>query len=434
MRIPTLFRIWYSTTYTVLFGLLLLLLAVSPADTIYQSIRGFRNRTSALQKLFVIGGVYVLTALIVLLVYSTRLYTNRTVLAAIPKPYVPIEDGEVGRNVRRMVIKMLRRSAIVAWDCRPRDIREELRAGEDGEASTTGEKVHGKRKSSAQLATIIPISLKDPPWGHVSHPGWASPASDDLPNLQYNNVVAELPNLIEAKAVSLAPPDPAVEDDAHTTQETPMLPDANIVALLQRPRTMGLRDYLARLSSFGLLNPPNLAPKFLALYEYARFSTLPLTEEEFRAIMAVFADILNGMTTLDPLAIEAARSAFDDTASMTRSLAPTETTHDSSVTGLPYNTPMVDRQSEFSFSNGGGSILSSPQTLRTVYTLPHTPSERSLAVSDQGSVRRRTVRGSPETILPNSSSSSLRSAGSVVRLRERAGEVGLPYEFRFEDG
>ena len=434
MRIPTLFRIWYSTTYTVLFGLLLLLLAVSPADTIYQSIRGSKNRTSALQKLFVIGGVYVLTLLIVLLVYSTRLYTNRTVLASIPKPYVPVEQGEVGRGVRRMVVKMLRRSAVVAWDCRPRDLRGEVRVGEDGEASTTGERPHGKRKGSAHLATIIPISLKAPPWGHIAHPGWASPASTDLPNLQYNNVVAELPNLIEAKAVSLAPPDPAVEDHAHTAQNTPILPDAQIVALLQRPRATGLRDYLARLSSFGLLNPPSLGPRFLALYEYARFSTSPLTEEEFRATMAVFADILNGMTTLDPLAIAAARSVLSDTASETRSLAPTASTHDSSVTGLPYTTPLVERQSEFSFNNGGGSVLSSPQTLRTAYTLPRTPSERSLAVSEQGSVRRRVVRGSPETILPNSSSSSLRSVGSVVRLRERAGEGGLPYEFRLEDG
>ncbi|KAF2678271.1 hypothetical protein K458DRAFT_139754 [Lentithecium fluviatile CBS 122367] len=439
-RIPTLFRIWYSTTYTILFGALLLLLAVTPADTIYQSIRSSNNRTSALQKLFVIGGVYVLTFLIVLLVYSTRLYTNRSVLQAIPKPYVPVEEGEVGRGVRRMVVKMLRRSAVVAWDSRPRDVRAEVRGttgtGEEGQGEenlTTGEKAGGKRKGSAHAATIIPISLRALPWGHISHPGWASPASDDLPNLQYDSVVAELPNLIEAKAVSLAPPDPAVEDHAHAAaQDTPMLPDAHIVALLQRPRAMGLRDYLARLSSFGLLDRPSLGPKFLALYEYARFSTHALTESEFRALMAVFAEILNGMTTLDPGVMASARTE-SLTPSDRRSLAPSVSTHDSSLTGLPYTTPMVDRESEFSFANGGGSA-SSPQTLRTAYTLPRTPSMRSVAGSEQGSVRRRVVHGSPETILPNSSSSSLRSAGSVVRLRERAGEGALPYEFRFGDG
>jgi hypothetical protein len=434
MRVPTLFRIWYSTTYTVLFGLLLLLLAISPADTIYQSLRKSPSRTSALQKLFVIGGVYTLTVLIVLLVYSTRLYTNRSVLQAIPKPYVPVEEGEVGSGVRRMVVKMLRRSAVVAWDCRPRDVRAEIRGGavEDGEEK--GERGQGKRKGSTNAVTVLPIKLHAEPWGYISHPGWASPASNDVPNLQYDNVVAELPNLIEAKAVSLAPPDPAVEGHAHAAQGTPMLPDAQIVALLQRPRAMGLRDYLARLGTFGLLNPPDVGPKFLALYEYARFSTHPLTEDEFRDIMAVFAEMLNGMTSLDPIAIASARDNLSDISSDSHSLAPSISTHDSSHTGLPYTTPMVDRHSEFSFNDGGGST-SSPQTLRTAYTLPRTPSERSVAVSEQGSVRRRRiVHGSPETILPNSSSSSLRSAASVIRLRDRASEGALPYEFRFEDG
>lgn len=434
MHIPTLFRIWYSTTYTVLFIVLLLLLAISPGDMIYQTIRGSRNRINLLQKIFVIGGVYTLTLLIVLLVYSTRLYTNRSVLQSIPKPYVPIEEGEVGRLVRRMIVRMLRKSAIVAWDCRPRDLRSEVvRAGEvDDENATTADAIPGKRKGGAHTATIIPISLKSPPWGHVSHPGWASPASPDLPDLQYSDIVTELPNLIEAKAVSLAPPDPAVEAQAHFAQDTPMLPDAQIVALLQRPRTMGLRDYLARLASFGLLNPPDLGLRFLALYEYARFSTHALTEDEFREIMAVFADILNGMTVLDPDALESARSNLSPTASETRSLAPTDITRESSHTGLPYITPMVDKHAEF--SPNGDDNASSPQTLRTAPTLPRTPSERSVSVSDQGSVRRRAVRGSPETILPNSSSSSLRSAGSVIRLRDRARDGGLPYEYRFDNG
>jgi hypothetical protein len=103
MRIP-LFRIWYSTTYTTILLLLLLILAVTPADTIYQSVR-----SDELQKLFVIGGVYLLTFLIVILIYSTRVYTNRTVLSAIPKPYVPVEEGEIGKSVRRLIAKELRR-------------------------------------------------------------------------------------------------------------------------------------------------------------------------------------------------------------------------------------------------------------------------------------------------------------------------------------
>ncbi|KAL1604227.1 hypothetical protein SLS59_004021 [Nothophoma quercina] len=308
MHIP-LFRIWYSTTYTTLLIILLILLCVSPGDIIYQTIK-----THEIPKLFVIGGVYVLTALIVILIYSTRIYTNRSVLQAIPKPYVPVEEGEVGKMVRRMIVKHLRRSAIVAWDSRPRDIRGEADAGEDtdeeaeegrpGTADREKEKEKAKKHKSGHGvpdATILPISAKAPPWGHISHPGWASPASPDLPNLQYWSVICELPNLIEAKAVSLAPPDPNVETGSiQFPHETPLLPDAQVVTLLQRPRAMGLRSYLARLSELGLIKPSSLGPAFLAQYELARFSTACLTETQFKDIMSIFADILNGMTELDP--------------------------------------------------------------------------------------------------------------------------------------
>ncbi|KAF2471812.1 uncharacterized protein BDR25DRAFT_23163 [Lindgomyces ingoldianus] len=443
IRIP-LFRIWYSTTYTVLFFILIVLLAVTPGDTIYQSIR-----SNELQKLFVIGGVYVLTFLIVLLVYSTRLYTNRTVLQAIPKSYIPVEDGEVGKIVRRMIVKVLKRSAIVAWDSNPRDVRGEVRDdGEGGARPSTAERNHSafKRRSNFLESTIIPVAAASPPWGRVSHPGWASPASDDLPNLQYWSVITELPNLIEAKAVSLAPRDPAVEGPAHAEDNTPMLPDAQVVALLQRPAPMGLREYLSRLSSYGLINPASLGPKFLAQYEYARFSTQPLPEPEFRNLMAVFADILNGMTELDPAIIEEVR--VEDVESDIRSLAPSQSSSSSTGSAIRYRTPRLAGQAEFSHTEAVSSHRDgseSPQTVRTAlsfrrnfssggHILPRTPSERSLG---SGSVRIRQLQRSPSTILPNSSSSSsssLRSARSVVRLRQSPEEGELPYQYYLDDG
>jgi hypothetical protein len=248
MRIP-LFRIWYSTTYTTLLIVLLLLLCVSPGDIIYQTIK-----THEIQKLFVIGGVYVLTALIVLLVYSTRIYTNRTVLAAMPKPYLPVEEGEVGRAVRRMIVKHLRRSAIVAWDSRPRNLGDEAGVADDMDDEPphrrpgTSEREKERDKDKAKTlkkrgshhipeAVILPVSPKSPPWGHVSHAGWASPTSPDIPDLQYSHVLCELPNLIEAKAVSLAPPDPALEDTAlHVPDNTPVpAPSRNGPARVPRP-------------------------------------------------------------------------------------------------------------------------------------------------------------------------------------------------------
>jgi len=456
MRIP-LFRIWYSTTYTALLIILLLLVAVTPGDTIYQSIK-----KNEIQKLFVIGGVYLLTCLIVLLIYSTRIYTNRTVLAAIPKSYVPIEEGEVGKGVRRMVVKQFKRSAVVAWDSRPRDIRDEDVDEEKGELSrqNTAESKKDRKKAQkkkghhhAPNATIIPVSASSPPWGHVSHPGWASPSSPDLPNLQYWGVICELPNLIEAKAVSLAPPDPVVEGNAQQYPDNaPPLPDARIVTLLQRPRAMGLREYLARLAEFGLLNPPSLGPTFLAQYEYARFSTASLTEAQFRDMMAIFAQILNGMTEVAPEAIEEART--QDIESDTRSLAPTESsseTSSSSHSHVPYRTPQLGRQSSrlsfnsFMSTSSSGSTTHSPQTARTApsrqqqraSTIFGTPSQRSLAgtESETGSV---VVHGrpqrSPSTILPNSSTSSLGSAGSVIRLHPNPSEGDLPYQYTIDAG
>jgi hypothetical protein len=456
MRIP-LFRIWYSTTYTTLLIVLLLLLCVSPGDIIYQTIK-----THEIQKLFVIGGVYVLTALIVLLIYSTRIYTNRTVLAAMPKPYLPVEEGEVGKAVRRMIVKHLRRSAIVAWDSRPRNLRDEVGVADElDDEPTHGQPGAGEReKERAKTlkkrgshhipeAVILPVSSKSPPWGHVSHSGWASPTSPDLPDLQYSSVLCELPNLIEAKAVSLAPPDPALEDMAlRIPDNTPVLPDAQIVALLQRPRAMGLREYLARLADFGLLNPPSLGASFLAQYEHARFSTECLSEHEFRDVMDVFAAILDGMTDLDPAVIEEARA--QSILSDNRSLAPTESSSDvassnSSHSRLPYRTPQLDRHRSFSSSSDSlpasdCDSARSPQTTRTAPSRQqhrssvYAASAHSLATqSDTGSVVVHTPHRSvsASTYLPSSSPSSLRSSPSVIRLHPNPSPGELPYQYQY---
>lgn len=215
---------------------------------------------------------------------------------------------------------------------------------------------------------------------------------------------------------------------------------------------MGLREYLSRLAEFGLLTPPSLGPKFLAQYEYARFSTAYLTETQFRELMAVFAEILNGMTEIDPVVIEEARA--QDFESDTRSLAPTESSLESSVSSqsqMPYRTPQLDRKSTLSSlsssftSSSGVSTPHSPQTVRTApsrqpdaaSSIFGTPSQRSLArsESDTGSVLvRDRTRRSPSTILPNSSESSLGTAGSVIRLNTNSSHGELPYQYNFDAG
>lgn len=276
---PLLFRIFYSTSFTVVFLLVLAFIVLTPADAVYQAWKQGRE-----WDIGVIIGTYVVTALLAALIYASRLYTNRSILQAIPKTYVPIEREDLpGKRTRKEIVEGLERSAIIAYTARPRFDRTE-------DDSPT---------ASARISAITKSETKkdeEPTWGKISHPGWSSPSSPDLPNLQYDIVIAELPDLIEAKAVSLAP----TEHQPTSQPDEIPLPDERIVEVLQRPLNMGLRDYLAYLDSLALINPSSLGVEFLALYERARFSTKPLHERQFRNLMGVFASILRGMTTLNP--------------------------------------------------------------------------------------------------------------------------------------
>ena len=285
-RIP-LFRIFYSSTFTALFLLLICLLLLTPADALYQAYK-----SHAVNSFFIIAGVYVLTFLLAILIYSSRLYTNRSVLANIPKTYVPVEKGDVGKGVRKLVAQGLARSAAIAYEARPRDLIEEKeRIGEEGNTTPPGSS-HGRRKD------VIKQPGR-PTWGVIAHPGWSPPSSVDLPNLCYESVICELPNLIEAKAVSLAPADPLLTPRIGANGQPTPVPDARSVALLQRLPNVGLRDYIAHLTQLDLIRPKKPGLELLALYERARFSTRPLSETDFRTLMRIFADILRGMTHLD---------------------------------------------------------------------------------------------------------------------------------------
>src|SRR5271156_1670362 len=276
-----LFRVFYSTTYTVVFLVIIAYILFTPADTIYQAYKSSRY-----VDIFVIAGVYVLTALIAILIYASRLYTNRSVLQSIPKTYMPIEKDDLpGKAVRKMIADALARSAVIAYEARPRVTKVE----------------HSPPTASTRLSALSASSRKapnaEPTWGPIAHPGWSSPASQDLPNLQYATVIAELADLIEARAVSLAPSDPVASPNIDGTP----LPDERVVGILQRPVDMGLREYIEQLIALQVIKDPYLANEFLTLYERARFAADPLTEAEFRALMGIFAEILRGMTSLDPL-------------------------------------------------------------------------------------------------------------------------------------
>lgn len=413
---------------------------------VYQAIR---NKNYA--NIIVIGAVYIATALICILLYSTRLYTNRSVLANIPKFYIPVENGEVGSMVRRMIEKGLERSAVVAWDSRPRDLRGDIDALARADAGLEGhgrDDTRAKRKSHLDHATVIPVNPARPPWGEIAHPGWSSPGSEDLPNLHFHNVVVELPNLIEAKAVSLAPADPAFADEIRNEMGgekdiTAAIPDARIVAALQRPETMNVRDYVAQLSSFGLIEPPSLGAAFVTQYEKARFSTSDLTEVQFRELMSTFGQILSGMHSLDAQMIEdiiaVMEPDFDDDdieddSFLAESFAPNaeEASISDAGSAIHYKTPRMQSlafvpESDDASSNEG-TVRTAPSRRATSAALP----QRTASGFSESSVRRTPV---PQSSSPlSSSSSSLRSAQSVIRLTPSARDGEIPYQWTFPSG
>ena len=281
-----LFRIFYSTSFTIVFLILVSFCALTPADKIYQSYR--RNR---LIDIFIITGAWVLTALIALFLYASRLFTNRSILRDIPKTYLPIEKEDLpGKRVYRLIEECLARSAVVAYHAKPRSRRIEVevpRAGERILAITRRTKTHHHEHH----LTDHEQELLAPKWGKVAHPGWQSPAAQDMPNLEFASVVSELIDLVEAKAVSLAPLDPLATPNEDGTAP----PDHRVIEILTRPDAMGMRQYLRILIELGVVAEGELSEEFLVNYERARFGATPITEREFKQLMRMFAELLRSM-------------------------------------------------------------------------------------------------------------------------------------------
>lgn len=416
MHIPV-FRIFYSTTFTILTLITIVLLLVTPGDSIFQA---YQNRQ--LYNIFVIAGVYFLTLVLIILLYASRLYTNRSALASIPKAWIPIEKGDVSKSVRRMVIESLARNARIAYEARPRDLKADEAVPAD---RSTSAQSHPETLPKTQHREVLT-------WGNISHPGWSSPSSADLPNLHFEPVVLELPHLIEAKAVSLAPPDPLFEPDqdlqVSAANQVP-LPDALAVEILQRPATMGLRDYFTHLTSLDMINPSSLGPDFLAIYEEARFSGHGLEERAFRRLMHIFAEILRGMKELQPNILadiradeDASSDVYDgDEASLMTNETVQRTRQPEYYEAEEYAPSVHDYspQASRSRSRGQGFLYtghSSPSARRT-----STPGKTRGAPRSTSSSPIRRVRTRASTV------STQRSAGSVIRLAEARTPLDLPY-------
>ncbi|CAK7562404.1 MAG: hypothetical protein SEPTF4163_000247 [Sporothrix epigloea] len=372
------FRIIYATAYLFLHLLLLALLLISPGDIINQS----RDRHDVVS-ILIVAACSVSAILVVIFVFFLRLFLKRAVLNSIPRSWIPIEKGDVPKHVRNIIVAGLSRSAAIAFVSRPRVLPDELlddlcpmlvagtfipgSGGDQGankqdEADKEGagvlnvsdprrpKAVRFKKTETIGMEKELGIDL--PPcqavWGEIEHPGWAPPDRqlglwgnkaarghgtrssgtngtvgegmggsgsllDEKISLQYSTVLAELPSLIEAKVMTLAPRDLTIPADP------PML-DADAVALLERPKCMGMRDYIVHLAGLGVIDMQAEVPaqvdgapldsdlrplgdvvsSFATLYEYARFSTNMLSYDEFRRLMHDLATILRCMTSPDP--------------------------------------------------------------------------------------------------------------------------------------
>ncbi|KAI5306113.1 hypothetical protein KEM56_002173 [Ascosphaera pollenicola] len=273
-------HVLYNSSFGFLSFVFLLLTLVSPGDLIYQSYSNHR-----LGNIFVVAGVYIVTFLLTVLTYACRILTNRSVLAGIPKPWIPIEKPDVAQSVRKQIVAGLTRSAIIAQQSRPRDCRYEDIGALDPELTLAGNAPHGG-KDGEKLA----------PWGAIQHPGWTAPDCADLPSCNFEDVIAELPFLVEAKAVSLAPPDPEYDQSQGHRQQS-IVPDARVVEVLRRQKGMCLRAYLDYLTGLGVVKR-GMAHPFVRLYERAKFAANPLTENEFRTLMHLFSALLHDMAPL----------------------------------------------------------------------------------------------------------------------------------------
>ncbi|KAI1135767.1 hypothetical protein F5Y05DRAFT_159972 [Hypoxylon sp. FL0543] len=434
------FRIAYNSVYVLLCLLLAALLLVVPGDFVRQVLL-LNNKYI---NLIVLAIVFVITVLIILFIYALRLYVTRTVLASIPKTWIPIEKGDAPKEVRKMVATDLGRSAAIAWAAHPKVLAPATGASSLDDAEKTIAEGHTKehRKSLQLFRPATPKTAEElmgisfpplrPVWGEIEHDGWGSPNSPDLPNVQYSAVLSELPNLIEAKAVSQALPNP----DSPTDQPTL---DAEAVALLQRTRSMTMRDYVVHLISVGVLPSSQDASEFLDSYERARFSTRPLSNAHFRQLMHLFAELLRSMQPLDSGSIYESQG-FNDAYSESdghidddapRDTSPTTPARSASISlSLSSSTRSRARRPNLPVRN------SSANTWHQYRTAPTTPRSKAGGKGLSDSLSTKSSSSFAQTRRPyamsQTSSSSLRSASqaSVIRLATREDRGDLPYVLR----
>ncbi|KHN99219.1 uncharacterized protein MAM_02917 [Metarhizium album ARSEF 1941] len=421
------FRFLFGSAYILLFLGLFGLLLITPGDAIQRSLGNGQN-----YNVLIVTISYVVTVIIVVFVYVLRLYITKTAIAAIPKTWVPIEKGDVKDIVYKMIHGGLSRSAAIAFAARPREQTnsdDEPGGAENAEARARASVGLKKTKMAAADLDLPPLP-KRPVWGEIEHHGWASPNSPDLRNLQYSSVISELANLVEAKAMAMAP----TEEQGLGTDAPVVDPEA--VGLLQRTANMTMREYIHHLGNAGVIIMNDTTSQFLAQYECARFSNRPTSNQEFRSLMHLFAEMLRGMQPLDV--------DFVNTSEETsHGWGPSESDIDNDApldtTDPPSPRSSISRAGTRSTHNSvRRPPLRTPSAQgRSFRTAPNTPGSGRIAGSSEKSSENSFAQTRRQYPASKASSSSLSSkaasaasssdAGSVIRLATREDDDGLPY-------
>jgi len=442
-------RIAYNSVYGVLCLILIALLHIVPGDFVRQALT---TSTHQIINLIVIAIVYVLTILIVLFVFAARIYVTRTVLASIPKQSVPIEKGDVKKEVRDMIVAGIGRSAAIAWEARPKVIAPTDMPLPAGTGTSAEENANDPRpeegRRSLQLFRSKPrsnvgdkmgISLPRlrPVWGDIEHYGWSSPGSPDLPNVHYATVLSELPNLIEAKAVAQA------SADQEPTSNTLIL-DRDAVMLLQRCPNMTMRAYITHLTSLDVMSTSQNLVRFLDLYERVRFSGRPMSNSTFRKLMHLFAELLRAMRPLSPSVLykfldrDSMYSGFDGNIDDYRPRDSNPTTPPESIRSSHSSDQGTGRSDQRVVPRlvARNSSATTGHQYRTAPTTPKSRAEetflaRSFSASS-GNSFAQTRRHYPPSQASSASLSST-SQKSVIRLATSQDAGDLPYVLRLTD-
>jgi hypothetical protein len=423
------FRFIYGSVYVILYLVLVGLLLITPGDAIERSLSNGQN-----YNVLIVTISYVVTVVIVVFVYVLRLYITKTAIAAIPKTWVPVDKGDVKDAVYRMIQGGLSRSAAIACAAQPREPTD-LNDGHDGSDSgrakaRVDERLKRQKTAAEDMGALL--TLKRPVWGEIEHCGWASPTLPDLRNVQYSSVLSELPNLIEAKALTMAP----------TEQQDPGEADGPVInpeaaELLQRPANMTMRQYIDHLGRVGVISmDDDTASQFLLQYEHARFSNRPLSNQQFRDLMHLFAEMLRGMRQLDLNVLDSLEDASYGWAASESDIdndAPLDTNPPSprsSISRVPTTSTHGSTRRRYA-----GTPSAHAWSFRTA---PNTPGSKRTGMLSRKSSENSFAQTRRQYPVSQPSTSSLRSKaasaasndwGSVIRLatREEAAEGQLPY-------